>query len=582
MKKFFLFVAAAVMAVNVMAVDATMDHTAYFEVAEDPNPEWGHPAYFSFSGVNDDGWDVNLSIWGASAEARVYTLSAVDPEKDDVYDVYISDGVKNYNVISGTITLTAIEKGFKVVAALTCQDIDDMTGDPVGEQYALNITMSYQNLPVDFYGYSMEVKTDGGETMYRAKTGDMLVKLVLSSDEIGDYNEANLLYPVEEWDDPKTFVSNGDGTFIIEKATITISEEGGKKKVTATLNCEGEKVVNVVMTEKAASECIAVNGRSYLDEDYAYDYDFDYAELSLELDDDNKMETKTTLKMLLSNVTLEDGATLSEMDNLNESQSWVKEYDKDDNLVSKSLIVEYSLDLKVESGKLQVDGHIYTLLNGKIAMSSVTLKGDMPVYVSPGDADESLDAVFNKEVTVVMEDYNPGVLTVEGYTEGKTLGVYMEIYSEKDNLEEAVAALDNVVLPFEVNSGWGAGTPNTVSAGQGMNAGPWGYSSKGGSYVYTTSYPYAPEDMTVTMPTAPFWVLATGSISCKVEDKVLTITVEAQNTLAKDAKLQIICDLSATGCENAEAAVKVVKAIENGQLIINRGGEKFNVVGAKL
>ena len=34
--------------------------------------------------------------------------------------------------------------------------------------------------------------------------------------------------------------------------------------------------------------------------------------------------------------------------------------------------------------------------------------------------------------------------------------------------------------------------------------------------------------------------------------------------------------------ENTNAEVKTVKAIENGQLIINRNGVKFNVVGARI
>lgn len=80
-----------------------------------------------------------------------------------------------------------------------------------------------------------------------------------------------------------------------------------------------------------------------------------------------------------------------------------------------------------------------------------------------------------------------------------------------------------------------------------------------------------------------FWFLYEGSATIAYnEEGALQMVINAKNTAGNVLTITIDEDPSLTGCENAEAAVKVVKAVENGQLIINRGGEKYNVVGAKL
>lgn len=73
-----------------------------------------------------------------------------------------------------------------------------------------------------------------------------------------------------------------------------------------------------------------------------------------------------------------------------------------------------------------------------------------------------------------------------------------------------------------------------------------------------------------------FWWLAEGTITI---DEEAVITVDAVNT--KGAKIKVV--LGATeGIENTEAAVKAVKVVRDGQLIIIKNGVEFNAQGAVI
>ena len=71
------------------------------------------------------------------------------------------------------------------------------------------------------------------------------------------------------------------------------------------------------------------------------------------------------------------------------------------------------------------------------------------------------------------------------------------------------------------------------------------------------------------------WYLVTGNVT--VADN-FDITVAAKNS--KDHNIAVTLKATSTSIKNAEVMQKVVKAIENGQLIINVNGVRYNVNGA--
>lgn len=71
------------------------------------------------------------------------------------------------------------------------------------------------------------------------------------------------------------------------------------------------------------------------------------------------------------------------------------------------------------------------------------------------------------------------------------------------------------------------------------------------------------------------WYLVTGNVT--VADN-FDITVAAKNSL--DRNIAVTLKAATTGIKNAEVMQNVVKAIENGQLIINVNGVRYNVNGA--
>ncbi len=75
------------------------------------------------------------------------------------------------------------------------------------------------------------------------------------------------------------------------------------------------------------------------------------------------------------------------------------------------------------------------------------------------------------------------------------------------------------------------------------------------------------------------WYIVSGTVTV---DANLNITVNAKNSLDHNITVTLSAGEDPTSIKNTEAAQKVLKAIENGQLMINVNGVKYNVNGARV
>ena len=189
-----------------------------------------------------------------------------------------------------------------------------------------------------------------------------------------------------------------------------------------------------------------------------------------------------------------------------------------------------------------------TATNGNIYRFDLTYD---PSQENPYKFDQDVDfsATFSS-YTIDDEDFEEyGVIYVEGEEDGKY--IVIEFF-----------------LPESIT------TPSAVAGIYPVNTSTDDQTVMSGSYDGEV-YPSFAGTLDDEGYVEKIWYLVTGNVT--VADN-FDITVAAKNS--KDHNIAVTLKATSTSIKNAEVMQKVVKAIENGQLIINVNGVRYNVNGA--
>ncbi len=209
-----------------------------------------------------------------------------------------------------------------------------------------------------------------------------------------------------------------------------------------------------------------------------------------------------------------------------------------------------------------VDGSITLAVSGE----TTTIKGDLvgkdgnTYRLNLSCAPDSYKYDEDANFTAAFDSYDVDAQYVATYGE-------LDVKAQDDNGQY-------ISLAFMV--------PTTAT---GLTAGSYAISTSGsegtvsagyfeGGYVY----PSFAATLTATGGLDKIWYLVSGTVTV---DANLNITIAAKNSLNRDITVTLSSG-STTGINNAKAAERFIKVIENGQLIINVNGVRYNVNGARV
>ena len=200
-----------------------------------------------------------------------------------------------------------------------------------------------------------------------------------------------------------------------------------------------------------------------------------------------------------------------------------------------------------------VDGDIVTLKGNLTGTDDVVYAFDLyydPSQVDPYlyDEDQDYTATFSS-YEVAKED--EGLFSVMGIENGK--GVMLSVILPSEATADQIAG-----KTFPIND---SGDEQTVASGY--------YDATEGLIPSFAAILNSSNNVTNV------WYLVSGTVTV---DANYNITVAAKNSKGHDITIKL--NYPSTGIKDVKTLEKVVKAIENGQLMINVNGVKYNVNGA--
>lgn len=202
-----------------------------------------------------------------------------------------------------------------------------------------------------------------------------------------------------------------------------------------------------------------------------------------------------------------------------------------------------------------VDGDIVTLKGNLTGTDDVVYAFDLyydPSQVDPYsyDEDEDFTATFS---SYSVKEVSDGVFSIMAVSDGK--GVEMTAFLPTGATAEQAAG-----KTFPIND---SGDEQTVAAGY--------YDGTEGvmpSYACLINASYQITNV---------WYLVSGTATV---DANLNITVAAKNSKGRNINIKL--NYPSTGIQDAKAVEKLVKFIQNGQIMINVNGAQYNVNGARV